>query len=83
MIKQQTGKLTLKRSVVSIFENPNIMQAITWIPIMPRHILNLETLPLIHRDPFDRLLIAQAAYEGATLVSKDQVFQRYSIPILW
>lgn len=83
MIKQQTGKLTLKRSVEAIFESPDILREVVWVPIMPRHILKLEALPLVHRDPFDRLLIAQALYEDATLVSKDEVFHQYPVQIIW
>jgi len=43
----------------------------------------LEKLPLHHKDPFDRLLIAQAQTEGAILVSKDAVFSNYNIPVEW
>lgn len=83
MIKQQTGKLTLKRSIEAIFESPDVLQEVVWLPIMPRHILKLEDLPLVHRDPFDRLLIAQALYENATLISKDEVFHQYAVQIIW
>ena len=47
------------------------------------HVLALDTLPAHHKDPFDRLLIAQTQIEGATLVSTDGVFARYGISRLW
>ncbi len=58
---------------------------------MPHEKLNLdfnvfpyaESLPLIHRDPFDRMLIAQAAYHGLTLVTADQEIAKYPVKTLW
>ena len=47
------------------------------------HALALETLPLLHRDPFDRLLIAQAKTEGIPLVSRDHEFSDYPIVVEW
>ena len=47
------------------------------------HIWSLENLPYHHRDPFDRLLIAQAQTEGMTLVSADKVFDLYDVDLLW
>jgi PIN domain nuclease of toxin-antitoxin system len=47
------------------------------------HTKRAGTLPLVHRDPFDRLLVAQALEEGLTLVSRDPAFGGYSAPTLW
>jgi PIN domain nuclease of toxin-antitoxin system len=47
------------------------------------HTARVRSLPLHHRDPFDRILMAQALEEGMTLVSRDPVFTRYSVPALW
>jgi PIN domain nuclease of toxin-antitoxin system len=52
------------------------------LPVTSLHTLELGRLPLIHRDPFDRLLIAQAIAEGASLVSADGLVARYPGPIL-
>jgi PIN domain nuclease of toxin-antitoxin system len=65
-------------------------QAITWaeasgfslLPIAPEHILTLEQLPLHHRDPFDRLLIAQAISEPLTLLSADGALGLYGVMLL-
>jgi len=53
------------------------------LPIDPAHILGMTRLTLHHQDPFDRLLIAQAQFERLTLVSKDSMFSRYDVPLLW
>jgi PIN domain nuclease of toxin-antitoxin system len=50
---------------------------------MPAHALEVAQLPFHHRDPFDRLLIAQAIIEGVPVVSVDSVFDSYSVERLW
>jgi len=47
-----------------------------------RHLEILQTLPFLHRDPFDRLIIAQAKSENLTVVTTDPMFSRYGIPVL-
>jgi PIN domain nuclease of toxin-antitoxin system len=56
---------------------------ITIIPIMPSHLTALESLPLIHRDPFDRLLIATALDEQISLISADKNIAQYDVPLIW
>lgn len=53
------------------------------LPVQLAHVLALESLPAHHKEPFDRLLIAQAHEEEAVLVSSDPVFARYQIEVLW
>ena len=48
-----------------------------------RHIEKVASLPLHHRDPFDRMLVAQSLVEGLTLVTADRRLQSYPIPVLW
>ncbi len=52
------------------------------LPITWRHGLAVGSLPLHHRDPFDRMLVAQAQLEGLTLVTRESVFARYDVPVL-
>jgi PIN domain nuclease of toxin-antitoxin system len=52
------------------------------LPILPSHALRTATLPRIHADPFDRVLIAQTLVEGLTLVSSDATVRRYPVPVL-
>jgi PIN domain nuclease of toxin-antitoxin system len=56
---------------------------ITILPIETAHLSTLESLPLIHRDPFDRLLVAAALAEKMTLVSADENIRRYDVPRVW
>ncbi len=51
------------------------------VPVAGEHALALAGLPLLHRDPFDRLLVAQAAVEGMTLLTTDRQLARYDGPI--
>ena len=53
------------------------------LPIMPKHTAVLTTLPFPHRDPFDRLLIAQAVVEQIPIVTNDPDFDAYPIQRLW
>ena len=52
------------------------------LPMTARHGIAAGRLPRHHNDPFDRMLIAQARSEGLTLISVDQGFQRYDVPLL-
>lgn len=53
------------------------------LAISPQHVLAVARLHLHHRDPFDRLLIAQALHENLTLVTHDRRLAAYGAPILW
>lgn len=53
------------------------------LPITLKHAEAVEQLPCHHDDPFDRLLVAQAQIEGATIVSRDPRFKPYDVPVLW
>lgn len=57
-------------------------KAMIELPLTVRHGLALRDLPLYHRDPFDRMLIAQARCEGLTIVTSDRAFAAYDVPIL-
>lgn len=53
------------------------------LPVVSAHALEVRHLPLLHRDPFDRLLIAQARHERLTLVTRDPDVRRYPVDTLW
>jgi PIN domain nuclease of toxin-antitoxin system len=55
----------------------------TELPITLRHTEELERLPMHHADPFDRILVAQARIEGATIVSHDRSLAPYGVPVIW
>ena len=51
------------------------------VPITSRHVVAIDSLPPIHKDPFDRILVAQAMVEGITLITADPVVARYPAPV--
>ncbi len=82
-IKLQLGKLRLGMRLKDIVETQQQINNIEILPITLPHVLALESLPPHHRDPFDRLLIAQAIVEGALLVSGDPNVAKYAVPVVW
>ncbi len=57
--------------------------SITVLPIRATHVMALAKLPPIHKDPFDRILVAQATCENRVLVSRDTVLARYGVAVIW
>ena len=82
-IKLQFGRLKLNLSLSELVEGQRQTNKIIMLDVKLEHILALEKLPPHHKDPFDRLLIAQAEIEQAVLVSKDQIFKKYPVKIIW
>lgn len=56
--------------------------AATSLPITLQHAARVQSLPFHHRDPFDRMMIAQAIEEGLTIVTRDRAFRAYGVPLL-
>ena len=77
-IKKSLGKITLTGNVVDILRS----NGIPILSVNELHAARLEHLPLYHRDPFDRLLIAQAQIEGLTLVTADRQFSTYDVALV-
>lgn len=82
-IKRQLGKLDLPRTVAHWLLDAIEDLGATWLAITSGHAAAVETMPLHHRDPFDRLLVAQAAADGWTIVTCDAAFGAYGVPIYW
>lgn len=79
-IKAALGKLTADARVLA----RGIHDAgFTELPVTIAHASRLRDLPPLHRDPFDRLLVAQALDEGLTIVTHDAFIARYPVPTLW
>jgi PIN domain nuclease of toxin-antitoxin system len=74
-IKVGLGRLRPARTVEQATEESGFLE----LPVSFRHAERVAGLPPHHRDPFDRLLIAQAEVEGLTLVTRDPVFGRYAV----
>lgn len=82
-IKASLGKLKLAVPYDELFPGALLTNGFLALPPAFQHYRELLTLPFHHRDPFDRLLIAQARVEGLTLVSCDPHFPAYGGPLLW
>jgi len=82
-IKHAMGRLELPAPPRSWVPDKVRDGAMTPLPVELSHALAVADLPDHHRDPFDRLLIAQAHAERLTLVSADAAFDRYDVPVLW
>ena len=81
-IKTNLGKLNLSRPIHEVVAAYAEAGA-EILPISPSHALATASLPLHHRDPFDRMLITQARYEDLTLVSRDSLFASYDLKTMW
>jgi PIN domain nuclease of toxin-antitoxin system len=82
-IKLQLGKLRLAVPLQSLIEGQQRTNAIEIVSVTLPHVLDLDNLPGHHKDPFDRLPVAQARVEQASLVSVDPVFSAYPVQVLW
>jgi len=82
-VKKSLGKLSLKGGWLKIIQDEMEVNAIQWLPIEMLHCAELTKLPFHHRDPFDRMLIAQAMVEDMHLLSRDSRFSAYEITCIW
>ena len=82
-IKITIGKLRTIGSSIAYFRDECREQGIQIVPLKVDHIIRAESLPLHHRDPFDRLLIAQALEENLAVLTNDALFKTYPIKVLW
>jgi PIN domain nuclease of toxin-antitoxin system len=84
LIKVQVGKLNLPQPAGSYIISKLAESRIEVLPISLDHLLEFERLSMHHRDPFDRILIAQSLEEDLPLISADSVFERYSsLKLIW
>lgn len=77
-IKQALGKLEITPDFFHVIKNQNF----EFLSITSEHAYAVGDLPMHHRDPFDRMIIAQAKLEGLSVVTHDSIFRKYGIPIL-
>jgi PIN domain nuclease of toxin-antitoxin system len=82
-IKINLGKLSLSNSNLFEFIQELENNGFTILNIMPTHIVKYLDLELIHKDPFDRLIITQAIVENLSIISSDDVFSSYPIHVIW
>lgn len=82
-IKKSLGKLEIPEPVSGFVAEQIAANRFSLLPIDLRHISRVSRLAFHHRDPFDRLLAAQASEEDMSIVSADPIFQKYGIERVW
>jgi PIN domain nuclease of toxin-antitoxin system len=82
-IKVAIGKLPLPEPIDSYIPSRMVLLNMRSLEITASHALQASMLPLHHRDPFDRMLVAQAQMEEMMLVSADPMFRLYNVSMLW
>ena len=81
-IKASLGKLIIAENVATMMDNA-LLNGFKILPIEREHLIALSMLDFIHRDPFDRIIIAQSVAENMSIVSSDSVFQDYPVNCIW
>jgi PIN domain nuclease of toxin-antitoxin system len=82
-IKHALGRLPLPVPPAQYVPSRMSRAGIAALPVLHAHALRVAELPPHHRDPFDRLLVAQAQHEGLTLVTNDRQLEAYEVTIVW
>lgn len=77
-IKHATGKLTLDVPVTEILDAGLMLD----LPVVMHDVLSAARLPMHHRDPFDRILVAQALHGGMVIVTPDRALRAYDVPVM-
>ena len=80
-IKHRKGLLELSNTITELMEICGRL-SISILQINGSHLDEVSQLPLIHKDPFDRLIICQAKVEGLTVVTSDHIFSAYEVPVI-
>lgn len=82
-IKVSVNKLTLQTAFTSLVMQQVYGNAIEVLEIRPEHLDVLAKMPFHHKDPFDRLIIAQGIAESIAVISKDREFGKYPVTLFW
>jgi len=82
-IKHRIGKLSIPGNPASFIREQLRINSIGLLPIHYAHLEGILSLPMIHKDPFDRIIIAQAVHEHLAVLSSDPVFMEYGVPNLY
>jgi PIN domain nuclease of toxin-antitoxin system len=78
-IKSSLGRMVAKAPVEVVLDDYGFRE----LPVLIRHADRVRTLPPHHRDPFDRLLVAQALVDDLVIVSADRLLRKYKAPVVW
>ena len=82
-VKVSLNRIGFDQPLNQFLTEQMLANGISLLPIEFRHVMRLAQLPFHHRDPFDRLLVAQALEEGLSLVSADPAFDAYGVARIW
>lgn len=82
-IKAQLGKLKMPSNLEQFIVEQLLHNAIGSLPIQLSHALHVYTLPRLHRDPFDRLLVAQSQLENMPILTVDRQIEQYTVQVIW
>jgi PIN domain nuclease of toxin-antitoxin system len=84
VLKHQEGKLLLQTDLEEVVDQILYRSPWTILAMSPEHLPVLASLPMLHKDPFDRLLIAQARHEGMSMLTADEEIKKYrSLRTIW
>jgi len=83
IVKEQAGRLRIKGGASKFLEARVREAGLIVLPVLWLHVLRVHELPLHHRDPFDRLLVAQAQIEKLPIVTADRDMARYAVEVIW
>lgn len=75
--KAASGRLVFTERMRSV-----LAETCGWVPMLAEHALLVQTLPMIHKDPFDRVIVAQVIIENLTLVTGDHLLSEYGVSIM-
>jgi len=82
-IKARLGKLTLPDDLERFIADQLVANAFSSLPIQLSHALHVYTLPAHHRDPFDRILVAQSQLEDMPILTTDSQIAQYPVQVIW
>jgi PIN domain nuclease of toxin-antitoxin system len=82
-IKARIGKLAMPDNLEQFIIEQLVLNQFTVLPIQLSHTLHVYTLPLLHRDPFDRILVAQSQIEDLLLLTDDALIRQYTKQTIW
>ena len=83
LIKARIGKMPLPQPTGPFVMSKLQLNGVRLLNVTQDHVLRVESLPDHHRDPFDRMLIAQSLEESLPVVTADRVFARYPVELIW
>ncbi len=83
VIKAQLGRITFEDDLAELIPRQVAANGFVSLAVTTDHALQVSALPMLHRDPFDRMLVAQAQREKATLLSADPAVAQYPVETLW